>query len=138
MFPVIVSIGTRSAYLLWTEAVMLRKAASTVVLIFTILWVSLFASAAPQESRPKQQSAQKQTAMTGCIDEHESSYVLINDQTRERIANLEAEGFPTEGFAKHLGHKVTVRGAVASQGSQPVFKVRSIETVSETCGPQQP
>jgi hypothetical protein len=75
--------------------------------------------------------------MTGCIDEKEGRYVLINDRTRDLIANLEAEGFPTEGFAKHLGHMVTVRGAGASEGSNPVFKVRSIETVSETCGPQQ-
>jgi hypothetical protein len=26
------------------------------------------------------------------------------------MADLEADGFPTEGFAKHMGHKVTVRG----------------------------
>ena len=137
MFSVIVSIGTRSANLPWAEAVMLRKTASTVVPFLTLLWVSLFAFAAPQTSRPKQRPAQKQAAMTGCFDEHESCYVLINDQTRELIANLEAEGFPMDGFAKHLGRKVTVRGASASEGP-PVFKVRSIETASETCGPQQP
>ncbi len=76
--------------------------------------------------------------MTGCIDEQEGRYILINDQTRDLVAKLEAEGFPVEGFAKHLGHKVTVRGSVASEGSNPVFKVRTIETVSESCGPQQP
>jgi hypothetical protein len=99
-----------------------------------MLWAS-FAFGAPQESRAKQQPAAKQKVMTGCVDEQEGRYVLIHDQTRDLIANLEAEGFPTEGFAKHLGHKVTVRGA-ASEGSHPVFKVRSIETLSETCGPQ--
>jgi hypothetical protein len=107
----------------------------TIVCVFTTLWLSL-AFATPQESRPKQPPA-KATAMTGCIDEHDGRYVLIHDQTRDLIANLEAEGFPTEGFAKHLGHKVTVRGAVASEGSNPVFKVRTIETISDTCGPQQ-
>ena len=93
---------------------MLRKTASTVVSVLTLLWVSLFAFAAPQASRPKR-PAQKQTAMAGCI----------------------AEGFPVDGFAKHLGRKVTVRGASASEGP-PVFKVRSMEIASETCGPQQP
>jgi hypothetical protein len=102
-----------------------------------MLGVSSLAFAAPQESRPKQQTAARQTAVTGCVDEKEGRYVLIHDQTRDLIANLEAEGFPAERFARHLGHKVTVRGAAASEGSTPVFKVRSIETVSETCGPQQ-
>ena len=114
-----------------------RLAASTVVIILVALWMS-FAFAAPQESPARKQPAVRQTAMTGCIDEQEGRYLLISDQTRDLIAKLEAEGFPTEGFAKHLGHKVTVRGSVASEGSNPVFKVRTIETVSESCGPQQP
>jgi hypothetical protein len=79
----------------------------------------------------------KQTSLSGCIDEHEGQYVLIHDQTRVLIANLEAEGFPTEGFAKYLGHKVVVRGAPASGGERPVFRVRTVEKVSETCGPAQ-
>jgi hypothetical protein len=112
------------------------KAASAIVLMVAMLWASPFAFAATQESRPKRQAPAQQAAMTGCIDETEGRYVLISDQTRDLIANLEAEGFPAEGFARHLGHKVTVRG-VASEGSHPVFKVRSIETVSETCGPRQ-
>jgi hypothetical protein len=52
------------------------------------------------------------------------------------IANLEAEGFEKEAFAKHLGHKVTVRGTSISNGNRPTFKVRSIDTVSEVCGPR--
>jgi hypothetical protein len=61
---------------------------------------------------------------------------LIDDRTRNPIASLEAEGFETEGFAKHVGHKVTVRGTSIPGGARPVFRVRSVETVSETCGPQ--
>ena len=53
------------------------------------------------------------------------------------IADLVAEGFPTEGFAKHMGHKVTVRGTSNSGGTRTVIKVRSIETLSDTCAPQQ-
>jgi hypothetical protein len=51
------------------------------------------------------------------------------------VADLEADGFPTEGFAKHVGHKVTVRGTSNPANTRPVFKVRSIETISETCAP---
>jgi hypothetical protein len=67
------------------------------------------------------------------MDEQEGQWVLVNDQTMAVIANLAADGFPTEGFAKHMGHKVTVRGTSSSGGSRPLFKVRTIEMVSETC-----
>jgi hypothetical protein len=136
MFFGIVSIGTRSAYPRWSENFMQRRATSASVLLPAVLWASL-GFAAPQENRTKQQPAAKQSSITGCVDEQEGRYVLIHDQTRALVANLQAEGFPSEGFAKHLGHKVTVRGAVTSEGSQPTIKVRSIETVSDTCGPQR-
>ncbi len=74
--------------------------------------------------------------MTGCVDEQDGRYVLTDDREMKPIANLEADGFPTEGFAKHMGHKVIVRGTTSSDTPLPVFKVRSIETVSETCAPQ--
>jgi hypothetical protein len=83
---------------------------------------------APAKGKPA--SAQ----MTGCVDEHEGQYVLLDDRTRDPIASLEAEGFETEGFAKHVGHKVTVRGTSNPGSARPNFRVRSIETVSETCG----
>jgi hypothetical protein len=90
-----------------------------------------------QQGQPQSQPKPSPTAMTGCIDEQDSHYVLVNDRTLTPIANLEADGFPTEGFAKHMGHKVIVRGTSSSNGSIPVFKVRTIETLSETCEPQK-
>jgi hypothetical protein len=99
--------------------------------------------AAPQaqgqsNERKAPQGKAQTTSLSGCIDEQDGRYVLIHDQTRALIANLEADGFPTEGFARHLGHKVTVRGTANSNGADgSVFKVRSVETVSDTCGPQE-
>jgi hypothetical protein len=91
-----------------------------------------------QESKEKAPPAKDAAAsMTGCVDELEGSYVLLSDRTMNPIANLEADGFPREAFAKHVGHKVTVRGTSNSQGALPLFKVRTIETVSETCMPPQ-
>ena len=93
----------------------------------------------PQQRRRKRPlrrnpQPQGQTAsLTGCVDEQEGQWVLVNDQTMAIIANLAADGFPAEAFAKHVGHKVTVRGTASSGGSRPMFKVRSIETISETC-----
>jgi hypothetical protein len=82
---------------------------------------------------PKGTKPAPATSLTGCVDEQEGQWVLVNDQTMAVIAHLAADGFPTEGFAKHVGHKVTVRGTSSSDGSQPLFKVRTIETISETC-----
>jgi len=99
--------------------------------------------AVAQQSRPAQQQKKaggkaQQASLTGCVDQQDGEYVLIHDQTRSLIAQLEAEGFPTEGFAKHVGHKVTVRGTSGSSSAErPIFKVRSVDAVSDACGPQQ-
>jgi|ERR1035441_8077043 hypothetical protein len=99
------------------------------------------ALSAPQtlENGKKAQTGKKQAAsgssLTGCVDEKEGHYILVDDRSLSPVADLEADGFPTEGFAKHVGHKVTVRGTSSSGSTRPVFKVRSIETLSETCAP---
>src|SRR5579872_4861137 len=83
------------------------------------------------ESQPKKDDSAQLAKLTGCVDEQQGQWVLVNDQTMAIIANLVADGFPTEGFAKHVGHKVTVRGTSipgSDSGKRPVFKVRSIET----------
>jgi hypothetical protein len=90
-----------------------------------------------QKQPPKSESKEKGSALTGCVDEQGGHYVLVDDRNLSPIANLEAEGFPTESFAKHVGHKVTVRGTSNSDGARPIFKVRSIETLSESCEPHQ-
>ena len=96
-------------------------------------------NAGPQQqpkADPKGTKPAPATSLTGCVDEQEGQWVLVNDQTMAIIATLAADGFPTEAFAKHVGHKVTVRGTASSDGSGPIFKVRSIETISETCTPR--
>jgi hypothetical protein len=89
----------------------------------------------PSSQQKKTPSKTGTASMTGCVDQQDGRFVLIHDQTRSALANLEAEGFPEEGFAKHVGHKVTVRGTSSPAGTErPLFKVRSIEPVSESCG----
>jgi len=90
----------------------------------------------PQSSSPKKAPAKAAvSSLKGCVDQQDGRYVLINEESRSPIANLEADGFPTEGFAKHVGQKVTVRGtAVAAGTERPAFKVRSIEKLSDACG----
>jgi hypothetical protein len=76
------------------------------------------------------------SSLTGCVDQQDGQFVLVNDQDLKVIANLDAVGFPVEGFAKHVGEKVIVKGLSTQDGSRSVFKVRTIETVSDTCAPQ--
>jgi hypothetical protein len=89
-----------------------------------------------KKQTPKQDKKSESTSsMTGCVDQQDGRYVLIDDHGLNRIADLEADGFPVEGFAKHVGHKVIVRGTKAAS-DMPLFRVRTIETVSETCAPK--
>ena len=122
---------------------MYRLIASATLLACVSIWnltataLDSDSSQAGQKQEQKKEPAKKSTAsLTGCIDEQAGQYVLIDDRTRDPIANLEAEGFETEGFAKHVGHKVTVRGISNPGSTRPLFRVRSIETISDTCGAQ--
>ena len=95
------------------------------------------AAANPQKKAPAKKEQKKEvSSMTGCIDEQDGRFVLVDDRNLKPIADLEADGFPTEGFAKHVGHKVTVRGIGTADGEQRLFKVRGIEAISDTCAPE--
>jgi hypothetical protein len=96
------------------------------------------AMASQAQTQPKKVELKKKpegTTLTGCVDQQDGQFVLVDDHDLKVVANLDAEGFPAEGFAKHVGSKVTVRGISTTGGARTVFKVRSIETVSETCAP---
>ena len=119
----------------------LQPALPVVLTVFAVLAPTAALSAAQAPGSPqKAQSGKKQAAsgssLTGCVDERDGHYILLDDRNLDPVADLEADGFPAEGFAKHVGHKVTVRGTSSSGSTRPVFKVRSIETVSETCAPK--
>lgn len=89
----------------------------------------------PSKSAPKPAGA----SLTGCVDERDGRFVLVDDRTLSPIADLAAaEGFPQDGFAKHLGHKVTVRGTSIPRGTRPLFQVRSVEKISDVCAPEPP
>jgi len=117
---------------------------SSPVVVLSILFaavpptvVSAPFQAGQKENAPKKDAKTSGSSLTGCVDEQAGRYILTDDRELTPIANLEADGFPQEGFAKHMGHKVTVRGTSIPGDPRPTFKVRSITTVSETCAPQQ-
>jgi hypothetical protein len=98
------------------------------------------AAASPTQKSDGKKTEQKKkpegSSLTGCVDQQDGQFVLVDDREMKVIANLDAEGFPIEGFAKHVGQKVTVRGTNNPGGGRPVFKVRTVETISESCAPQ--
>jgi len=112
----------------------------TLFALFGIL--SGITAAGSDQAPPKQKQEQKKqpektsaASLTGCVDEQNGKYLMIDERTRDPIADLAAEGFETEGFAKHVGQKVTVRGISSPGESRPLFRVRSIETISDSCEP---
>jgi len=124
---------------------MTRGISIVVLAICAVLWRPCCAASGPVVDSAKSQQQPKTdpkanpepkgqvSTLTGCVDEQEGQWVLVNDQTMAIIANLAADGFPAEAFAKHMGQKVTVRGTASSNASRPLFKVRSIEKIGETC-----
>jgi hypothetical protein len=88
------------------------------------------------KTRPKRCRKRKALPLQAVSTRRRAGNVLVDDRTLNPVASLKAGGFETEGFAKHVGHKVTVRGTSNPGGAVPVFKVRSIETVSDACVPQ--
>jgi len=75
--------------------------------------------------------------MTGYVGERRLGSVLGSDRQLQPIADLLAQDFPAETFAIYLGNKVIVRGIPSPGDSPPRMKVRSTQTVRQTCVPQQ-
>jgi hypothetical protein len=105
---------------------------------------SMTTSAAGSQDQPQQTRQEKKSqkrisrgdSLTGCVDQQGGHYVLLDDHSMKQIAELQAVGFPDEGFAKHMGHKVTVRGIRIADSAPTRFQVRAIEPVSDRCTPQ--
>lgn len=121
-------------------AILRAKSASLAVLIglSVLIPVALPAAQAPASQKKQSETKKKaapQASLSGCVDQQDGHYVLVDDRALSPVADLEADGFPTEGFAKYMGHKVTVRGTSNPGSTRQAFKVRSVETISETCAP---
>ena len=118
--------------------------------VFLITSLLTLASAAPKDSKPDPANrAQKkaapsgksnreaQQALTGCIDQQEGKYVLLDDRMENKLADLEAVGASNEAFfAKHLGHTVTVKGKKSAE-QETKFMVSAIQDIAPVCAPAQ-
>ena len=89
-----------------------------------------------QKKEPSKAPRKGLTTLTGCVDQQDGGFVLVENRTMRPVVDLSAEGFPQDGFAKYLGRKVTVRGTSSPGTARPLFRVRSVETVSDVCAPE--
>src|SRR6202167_3160809 len=102
--------------------------------LLSLLVLTVCVTAAPPQSGKARPAAK--ASLTGCVDERDGQYVLTNDTNLQPTARLKpAAGSPEDNFAKHMGHKVTVRGVLSKADSLPVMTVESVETVSQECAP---
>jgi hypothetical protein len=109
------------------------------LVLLTAVSIGLCAAAPGAQTGAKKKSrAPAETTLTGCVDQAEDgSFILTGNQELHKIATLHGDGFPDDGFAKHLGHHVKVTGRMAKDGGEAVLRVKEIETVSETCSASQ-
>ena len=106
------------------------------VCLLCLLTAGAFAQSAPKKQQKKKAVAPQADTLTGCLDQKEGIYVLSEVKQLRPLAKLEAVGFEQEGFAKFVGHQVTVTGKLAGEGSTAVMKVRTIKSIAEFCVPQ--
>lgn len=101
-----------------------------------LLLLMLAAGVAAATSQSGKTRPAAKASLTGCVDEHDGQYLLTNDTNLQPTARLQpAAGSPEDNFARHMGHKVTVRGVLSKNDQLPVMTVESVETVSQTCAP---
>jgi hypothetical protein len=105
------------------------------VLIGVLFCLAAQAAGQPGQSAPKATKAgpAAQRILTGCVDEQNGHYVLLDDQML-KITGLQSAGADADVFAKYLGNKVQAKGT-RSSGQDSMFKVTSIERVAGNCGP---
>jgi hypothetical protein len=99
-----------------------------------LMFAGSLAAVPPQAGQTERPAAK--ASLTGCVDERDGQYLLTNDTDLQPKARLQpAAGSAEDNFAKHMGHKVTVRGKVSKETPLPVMTVESIEKISEECAP---
>jgi hypothetical protein len=104
-----------------------------VVLLGVLICLAAQAAGRPGQGATTSESVSTAPqTLTGCVDERNGQYVLLDNQMR-KIARLQPAGPDKEVFAKHLGRMVKVRGT-KSAGQNDTFTVTGIEQIPGNCG----
>lgn len=109
----------------------MKRTACTVVLLAMLAGTT--GSAEPKKT-PKENANQK--TFVGCVDQQGDNYVLTGDKMLRVKAVLQGDGFPNDAFAKHVGHKVQVKGTLGSDADPKTILVKTVTTVANECVPE--
>ena len=105
-----------------------------ILVVLMTLFLCVSAEAAGKKTR-KSAPAPRQgaTSITGCVDQRNDGYVLTGDGDMKPIMKLRWEGDQDTMFARHVGHRVTVEGAISSGETGQVLNVKKVTEVSDSC-----
>ena len=104
----------------------------SVVWMGALLCLTAYSSSSFMQDQPAaQKTAPATESITGCVDQQNGQYVLLNLQM-ERVTDLRSAGVEKDVFAKFVGHKVLLKG-IKSAGAKAMFTVSGIENLADTC-----
>lgn len=93
--------------------------------------ISLSQAAGSQDNPPTKSNSSAEQRLTGCLDEQDGHYVLLDDQMH-KVISLQSPGSDDTWFARFMGHEVRVTGTQSSV-QQGLFEVTGIEQISDSC-----
>ena len=109
--------------------------------IWGLTMLLLLAALPAPAQKDKKKSAKPPTqTMIACVDEQSSDFVLVTDDMLKQIAILEPVGFDKTGFARFVGHKVSITGQWIASTQPPTLRVSNydnIKIVSDICAPPE-
>jgi hypothetical protein len=113
----------------------MRKILLTLVLLLTATWLLA------QDNMGKSSGTSSTTTIEGCLSNHNGQYWLT--QKDGSVYQLSSHA---NVLKEHVGHEVeitgvpgvkttdtTVQGAASSAKEQPVFRVKSVKHIADTC-----
>ena len=71
----------------------------------------------------------KMQTITGVVDQTGGSFVLSTEDRLRPIAQLRAQGFSEDNFARFVGLKVRITGNLGGNGDARVLTVRSLNDI---------
>lgn len=80
----------------------------------------------PTEKRQKNRQTAS-SAMTGCVDQRNDEFILVECGDMTMRAVLRGQGFSDDNFARFVGLRVKVEGRMDRKGDVPLIHVTRID-----------
>lgn len=107
------------------------------LLLCVVLLSGLTLATADEGKKSTKRAAKRSTTtMQGCVDQRGEQYVLTGDVQLKKKAVLKGGAMSEDNFARYIGHKVKVEGALKTGSDMDVLSVDRIESIADTCTSQ--